>query len=242
METTQSNATVKRGVISWYVWTRRFRRGRGGKLELRVERSNQSFDRIYTKKEKKMRRELIAVSTTRNLSKGNLNCFGFFFFLGREIVFTGLKVGLRAGNSRGFYFARVFVGTCWQLDWQPVGFTGHWSVLLLTSFQITGIVLKKVLCPAFEITIVFLFQITAQLYIFAFIFLCENSKQKAQRQSKKKKIWNLIKFFHINIYYNYCGASFHELNMSCVLRMRCYGGKWQEAACNWGGGNTGLLD
>lgn len=26
------------------------------------------------------------------------------------------------------------------------------------------------------------------------------------------------------------------------LRMRCYRGKWQEAACNWGGGNMGLLN
>lgn len=199
------------------------------------------------------------MSTTQNLSKGNLNCWDFF---GREIVFTAPKAGLWAVNSRGFYFARIYVGTFRQLDWQPQSASQatdqRWCVSLFTTAfkslaSFRKIIFVWLLFHVFEITIVvffvFFFKIRVQLHIRTFIFLCDNLQQMSKiaafaTQSKKKKscMWNLIKFFHINLYYNYCGAGYHELNMSCVLRMRCYGGKWQEAACNWGGGNTGLLD
>lgn len=201
------------------------------------------------------------MSTTQNLSKGNLNCWGFL--LEGKIVFTAPKAGLWAVNSRGFYFARIYVGTFRQLDWQPQSASQAtdqcWCVsLFTTAFKSLASFRKMIfvwlLFHVFEITIVvfflFLFflnqsTITHWHFYFSLWQFTANEHNRRIRHAKQKKkscMWNLINFFHINLYYNYCGAGYHELNMSCVLRMRCYGGKWQEAACNWGGGNAGLLD
>lgn len=257
METTQSNATVKRGVISWYVRTRRFRRGRGGSWSREFNVQTRASIGIL----KNMPRVDCSVNNSKFI-KRKFELLGFF--VGREIVFTAPKVGLWAVNSRGFYFARIYVGTFRQLDWQPQSASQAtdqcWCVSLFTTafkslasfrkWSSSGFCFMFLRLQSLLYFLVFFFQIRVQLQIGTFIFLCDNLQQMSSiaafaTQSKKKKkscMWNLINFFHINLYYNYCGAGYHELNMSCVLRMRCYGGKWQEAACNWGGGNAGLLD
>lgn len=159
METTQSNATVKRGVISWYVRTRRFRRGRGGSWSREFNVQTRASIGIL----KNMPRVDCSVNNSKFI-KRKFELLGFF--VGREIVFTAPKAGLWAVNSRGFYFARIYVRTFRQLDWQPQSASQAtdqcWCVsLFTTAFKSLASFRKMIfvwlLFHVFEITIVVVF-------------------------------------------------------------------------------------
>lgn len=200
METTQSNATVKRGVISWYVRTRRFRRGRDGSWSREFNVQTRASIGIL----KNMPRVDCSVNNSKFI-KRKFELLGFF--VGREIVFTAPKAGLWAVNSRGFYFARNYVGTFRQLDWQPQSASQAtdqcWCVsLFTTAFKSLASFRKMIfvwlLFHVFEITIVVVFFFfffkseynyrLALLFFFVTIYSKWAQSPHSPRKAKEKKL------------------------------------------------------